>query len=166
MTTLVADLTVGFLFLAGGAILWRRRPADRMWVLMLTTAVAWVLGGVLHRGPLTQLLLTAPSGRFGGRIAVAFVVFAYVDGVVEAFTWVPFATVAWAVGLAVLAVTRLTDSTGPVRRQRLVPSFAAITIAGIVLLGTLANLAGARASDLTLALYELVARPDRDRPHG
>ena len=155
MTTPVADLAIGLLFLASGGILWRRRPADRMWVLMVATAVAWVLGGVLHRGPLTQLLLTAPSGRFGSRIAIAFVAFAYVDGVVEFFTGVPLATVAWAIGLAVLATARLAESSGPVRRQRLVPSVAAVAIAAIVVAGTAADLADARASNLTLALYEL-----------
>ena len=129
-----------------------------MWVLMCATAVAWVVGGVLHRGPLTQLLLTAPSGRFGSRTAIAFVVFAYVDGVVEFFTWVPVATVAWAVGLIALALARLVESTGPVRRSRLVPSIAAVAIAAVVLVGTVADFSNARASDLTLTLtlYELV----------
>ena len=87
---------------------------------------------------------------------MAFVAFAYVDGIVEFFTGVPTATVAWAVGLAVLATARLAESTGPIRRQRLVPSIAALAIATVVLAGTVADLASARASDLTLALYELV----------
>jgi signal transduction histidine kinase len=155
MTTIVADLTVGSLFLAGGAFLWRRRPGDRMWLLMLATAAAWIVGGVLHRGPLTHLLLGAPSGRLGNRLSIAFLAFAYVDGAVESVTGIPLASVVWAAGLAVLATARIAQSTGPVRRQRLVPSVAAVTIAAILVSGTVADLANARASDLTLALYEL-----------
>ena len=66
----VADVAVAVAFVTCGAIAWPHdRGARLAGPLMVATGVAWLLGdladelALLHRGPLVQLLVTAPGGR-------------------------------------------------------------------------------------------------------
>ena len=156
MTTLVADLAVGLLFLAGGGILWRRRPADRMWVLMVATAVAWLLGGVLHRGPFhpaaghrTERSVRKPHRDGLRRIRLR-----------RRRRRVLHGGPARDGGLGARAGRARGGSDSRSRPVRSAASGSAPntrrwSIVEVVLAATAADLGGARASDLTLALYEL-----------
>jgi hypothetical protein len=67
-----ADLTVGWLLLGGGFLIWRSRPANRMGMLVVATGAAWFLATYhppavfLYMGPLVHVLLANPTGRLVG----------------------------------------------------------------------------------------------------
>ena len=153
---LLVDLVVGVLFLVAGVVSWQRRPGNRVGLLMAATSATWFAGGVLHRGPLTQLLLGYPTGHLSGRLATTFVVFAYVDALVESFVSVPLAGSLWAIGLAAFALQRVVNSAGPVRRGRLAPAVAALAIAIVVAGGALANTAGSQIDHWQLLVYDVL----------
>lgn len=153
---LLVDLVVGMLFLAGGVVSWQRRPDNRVGPLMVATSMTWFAGGVLHRGPLTQLVLGYPTGRLSGRFATIFVVFAYLDALVESFVSVPFASLSWAVGLAVFALQRVVASAGPVRRGRVLPAVAALAIAIALAGGSLASTTGSQVAQVQLLVYDIL----------
>jgi signal transduction histidine kinase len=153
---LVVDLAVGLLFLVGGVTAWQSRPDNRVGPLMVATSLTWFAGGVLHRGPLTQLLLGYPTGHLSGRLAASFVVFAYVDAGVESFVVVPFAGSLWAIGLAAFALQRVLASAGPVRRGRVSPAAAALAITIVVAGGALANTTGSQFNHGQLLAYDVL----------
>jgi signal transduction histidine kinase len=154
----LADIAVGWVLLGGGILLWHGRPsARRPGTLMVLTSIAWLAGGVLHRGPLTQLLLTAPSGRIGDRLIGLVIAIAYVDGVVETIVPVPWLTLVWCLTLGSAGFARAWRSSGLVRRGRMVAGTGAVAIASIVAVDRLAALLDVAVPDaLVLASYDLV----------
>jgi signal transduction histidine kinase len=154
----LADIAVGWVLLGGGILLWHGRPsAKRPGTLMVLTSIAWLAGGVLHRGPLTQLLLTAPSGRIGDRRIALVIAFAYVDGIAETIVPVPWLALVWCLTLGFTGFARAWRSSGMVRRGRMVASTGAIAIASVVALDRVAALFDLAVPDaLVLASYDLV----------
>lgn len=154
------DLAVAAAFVAAGAAVWaQRRAADLTGPLMVATGVAWLAGSLadelalLHRGPLVQLLLTAPGGRprtWAEWLAVAA---AYADGVVPAVGRDEGATVVLAVLIAGLALDRWARAGGLRRRSRAVPAAASIAIGLVLVAGAFADTSDA---DAVLWLYEAV----------
>ena len=154
----LGDVAVGWVLLAGGIVLWRGRPsARRPGSLMILTSLAWLAGGVLHRGPLTQLLLTAPSGRIENRRIRLVIAFAYADSLVETFVPLEGLTLAWCLVLGTAGLARVGRSSGMVRRGRLVAGAGAVAIASVVAIDRVAILLDIDVPDaLVGAIYGLV----------
>ena len=154
----LGDVAVGWLLLAGGIVLWRGRPStQRPGTLMVLTSLAWLAGGVLHRGPLTHLLLTAPSGRTDDRRIRLVIAFAYADCVIETFVPLEALTLVWCLLLGSAGLARVARSSGMVRRGRMVASAGAVAIASVVAIDRAATLLGLGMSDvLVRATYDLV----------
>src|SRR4051812_41040305 len=78
------DLAVAWVLVGCGLVLAGSRSAARRpaWLLVVG-GFAWLVGGVLHRGPLAQLLLTWPTGRARSPWVAAAVAFCYADALIE-----------------------------------------------------------------------------------
>jgi signal transduction histidine kinase len=165
---IIADLAVGWAFLAGGITAWARRPNSAAGRLMIAVGIAWFAGTLwpplefLHRGPLFHLLATYPTGRLaarpsslGGRLRLAAVLGFYginltrlggADGVALAF----------GVALVLLAAEGLLRARGSMRRARFSSSFAALGIGLVVIVGNAARIAGSPLGLVSLFAYDVV----------
>ncbi len=124
---------------------------------MVLTSLAWLAGGVLHRGPLTQLLLTAPSGRIDDRRIRLVIAFAYADCLIETFVPLEALTLVWCLLLGSAGLARVWRSSGMVRRGRMVASAGAVAIASVVAVDRVAALLDVGVPDaLVRATYDLV----------
>ena len=142
----VPDLLTGWTLIACGLIA-RRRAG----LLLAATGFSWFAGNfissalVLHRGPLTQLVLTYPNGAPGQLSAIAF---AYVVVLVTANWWGNAGTIAIAVTLLVGAGRRYLRSVGQPRREARYAWRAAVLLAAVLALVAAVNVsldtAGAR----------------------
>jgi signal transduction histidine kinase len=151
----VPDLVTGWTLIACGLIA-RRRTG----LLLAATGFSWFAGNfmssalVLHRGPLTQLVLTYPNGAPGQLPAIAF---AYVVVLVTANWWGDAGTIAIAVTLIVGAGRRYLRSVGRPRREARYAWRAAVLLAAVLALVAAVNMsldtAGAR--DAALLAYEV-----------
>jgi signal transduction histidine kinase len=151
----VPDLLTGWTLIACGMIA-RRRAG----LLLAATGFSWFAGNfmssalVLHRGPLTQLVLTYPNGAPGQLPAIAF---AYVVVLVTANWWGDAGTIAIAVTLIVGAGRRYLRSVGRPRREARYAWRAAVLLAAVLALVAAVNMsldtAGAR--DAALLAYEV-----------
>jgi signal transduction histidine kinase len=150
------DLLVCWAFVITGILMARRRPTDRAGALAVLTGLAWGLSGIVHRGPLVQLLLSDPAGRRLSRIEIAIVAFAWADGVLGTFVRLDVATVILATVIVAVTVARVARSTGVVRRSRIAPAIAAGLVAAALLGGAVPALRGVPPIDGLVALYELV----------
>jgi signal transduction histidine kinase len=140
-----ADLAVAVVFVACGAMLWVEDPTgDLSGLLMMAIGAAWLLGdlaaglALLHRGPLVQLLVTAPVGRPRTWPERLVVVAGYGDALVPGAGRDERATVALAAVVAAFAVWRWARAGGVQRRARAVPAAAAVAIALVLVAGTVA----------------------------
>jgi signal transduction histidine kinase len=150
------NASVGWLFMGAGALVWHRRPADRLGLLMIATGVAWFVGGVVHRGPLVHLLLAFPSGRLTTRLARCVVLFAYIDGIVGSFLVLNAATVVLAVGLLVAAGRGILSSSGAVRRGRVAAAIAGVALAVVLVAWPVASMLGIDLREAQQLGYEAV----------
>ena len=151
----VPDLLTGWTLITGGLIA-RRRAG----LLLAATGFSWFGGNfmssalVLHRGPLTQLVLTFPSGAPGQLPAIAF---AYAVALVTASRWSDLGTIAIAGTLLAGAGWRYRRSVGRARREARYAWLSAVLLA--VVLGLVAGVSGslatARAHDAALLAYEV-----------
>jgi signal transduction histidine kinase len=151
----VPDLLTGWTLIACGLIA-RRRAG----LLLAGTGFSWFAGNfissalVLHRGPLTQLVLTYPSGAPGQLPAIAF---AYVVALTTASWWANAGTIAIAVTLLAGAGRRYLRSVGRARREARYAWRAAALLAAVLGLVVAVNMsldtAGAR--DAALLAYEV-----------
>jgi hypothetical protein len=139
------DLAVAVVFITCGAILWvKEQRGDLSGQLMVAIGTAWLLGDVwdglalLHRGPLVQLLVTAPGGRARTRSERLVVAAGYVDALVVVVGRDERATVALAVVVAAMAVARWARAGGVQRQARAVPAAAAAMIALALIFGAVA----------------------------
>ena len=151
-----ADLAVAAAFVGFGVSLsLQRRKGDLSGPLMVATGVTWALGdlvsalALLHRGPLVQLLVAAPTGRPRTRLEWLVVVVAYVDGIVASVGRDPAVTVALGVVLAGVAVGRWASARGLPRRALVVPAAVALVLA-------LGAVAGPAQSNAVLWCYEAI----------
>lgn len=154
----LGDVAVGWLLLACGIVMWRGTSStQRPGTLMVLTSLAWLAGGVLHRGPLTHLLLTAPSGRIEDRRIRLVIAFAYADCLIESFVPLDALTLVWCLLLGSVGFARVWRSSGMVRRGRMVASAGAITVASVVAVDRIAALFDVGVPDaLVRATYGLV----------
>ncbi|HEU5373243.1 MAG TPA: hypothetical protein VFU51_12715 [Gaiellaceae bacterium] len=151
----VPDLLTGWTLIACG-VLARRRAG----LLLAAAGFSWFAGNfasgalVLHRGPLTQLVLTYPSGAPGQLPVIAF---AYVIVLLTASWWGNAGTIAIAATLLAGATWRYLRSVGRARREARFAWRAAAVLA--VVLGLVVSVdlsvdtAGAR--DAALLGYEV-----------
>ena len=154
------DLAVAVVFVTCGAILWADdRAGDLSGPLMVATGAAWLLGDLadqltfLHRGPLVQLLVAAPTGRprtWPVRVVVAA---GYADALVPGIGRDERATVALAVLVAGTAVCRWAVGGGLERRAGALPAAAAVAIAFVLVAGAVAS---AGDSDAVTLSYDAV----------
>jgi signal transduction histidine kinase len=150
------DLIVGLVFVACGTTAWNFRRTNPVGPLMIVTGLAWLVAGVLHRGPIIHLLLAFPTGRLTGRLATGVVAFAYLDGVVESFSTIELATIALAVGVVAAAALGLMSSGGPIRRRRTWPTVAGVCLACALAAGPITSFIGIEAAATRLLLYEVL----------
>jgi hypothetical protein len=154
------DVAVALAFVTCGAIVWAHdRTGGLSGPLMVATGVAWLLGdladelALLHRGPLIQLLVTAPTGRPRTWPEWLVVLAGYVDAIAPAVGRSEGVTVALAAVVAAVAVARWARAADVQRRARAVPA-GAVAVAAVLLVG--AALAGAKHGQALLWSYEAV----------
>jgi signal transduction histidine kinase len=154
----IGDIAVGWVLLVGGIVLWRgRASAQRPGSLMVLTSLAWLAGGVLHRGPLTHLLLTAPSGRIEDRRIRLVIALSYADCLIETYVPLEGLTLAWCLLLGSAGLARVWRSSGMVRRGRMVAGAGAVAIASVVAIDRVATVLDVGVPDaLVRAIYGLV----------
>ena len=137
------DAVTGFSLLGLGLIAASRRSWSRVGTILAAAGLAWFLGSIagwavyLHRGPLAQLLLTYPAPahrrlRWPERAAVAA---AYGYAVIYPLAHSDPVTLAFALGLAALAVRRYLAGRGPERRARGRALAAAAAFAAVLVMG-------------------------------
>ena len=136
------DLAVAVAFVTCGVVLWvHHRAGDLSGPLMVATGVCWLLGdlsgelALLHRGPLVQLLVAAPTGRPRARLEWVVVVAGYLDGAVTGVGRDAGATAALGLVLAGLAIGRWARAGGWQRRALVVPAAVAVAVALVLGLG-------------------------------
>jgi hypothetical protein len=119
------DVAVALAFVTCGAIVWTRdRSGGLSGPLIVATGVAWLLGdladelALLHRGPLIQLLVTAPAGRPRSWPERLVVLAGYVDAIAPGVGRNEEVTVALSTAVAVVAVARWARADGVQRRYR------------------------------------------------
>ena len=153
---IATDVAVGWLLLACGIVLWRTRTGTaRSGAWLALTGVAWLAGGVLHRGPLAQVLLTWPSGRLANRATAGVVAFIYVDGFVESVARQDAFTLVYCAALGITGGLRVVQSSGMVRRSRLIAGIGAVAVAAVVAADRIAILAGTQGTgSLALMVYD------------
>lgn len=112
------DLLTGWILIGCGLLV---RSRAGLWLAL--TGFTWFAGSlvsvavVLHRGPLSQLALTFPTGRTSGHVDRAVVGFAYVVAVVTAFWLSDAGTALLALALATASLYGYRRSFGARRRE-------------------------------------------------
>jgi signal transduction histidine kinase len=157
-----ADLAVGCLLIACGAVAWDRRAESRVGPLMTLAGFTWFLGTLwatalyLHRGPLVHLHLSYPTGRVPGRAALVVVTAAYVDAAIEPLASNDVLTLALSGAVALTAVQVFARTSGPARKAGGPALAAALAFAGVLALGAVDRLAGWDADRAVLWAYDVV----------
>jgi signal transduction histidine kinase len=158
----VADLLIGWLFIGGGFILWRSRPANRMGVLLIATGTAWFVATLwppaafLYCGPLVHLLVAHPTGWVVRRRSRVIVAAVYLVTAATATT--PSSSLGLAIGAVIAAVgaVRLVETARRGDRSALA-TYALAVLGGLVLGGaSAARLGGSPVGDVGLLAYQVV----------
>jgi signal transduction histidine kinase len=134
-TVLAFDVAVGWSYLAAGVLGLGVQIARRFGVLAFATSIAWFVGalspaaGSLYIGPLSQLLITYPTGHVQRRSQMVVLSLSYLIAV--AAPWVPLAGAETLALTAVTGVVLLTAQAthGPIRRARTSAVVGALFIA-------------------------------------
>ena len=154
------DVAVALAFVTFGAIVWTHdRSGGLSGPLMVATGVAWLLGdladelALLHRGPLIQLLVTAPAGRPFTWPEGLVVLAGYVDVIAPGVGRNEDVTVALAALVAAVAVGRWASVAGVRRRARAVPAAAAVAVAAVLIGGAIS---GSEHGETLIWAYESV----------
>jgi signal transduction histidine kinase len=158
----IADGVVGVVLLVCGVIAWERVVGSRTGPLMVVAGLTWFAGTLApaalfwHRGPLVHVIVSYPTGRLGRRLAVATVVLAYVDAIVEPIARNNFVPIVLAALVVAAAADGFARTSGPARRAAVPALGAALAYAGLLAAGALARLAGWDADGLVLFGYDAV----------
>jgi signal transduction histidine kinase len=158
----VADLTIGWLFIGGGFVLWRSRPANRMGVLLIATGAAWFAATLwppaafLYCGPLVHLLIAHPTGRVMRWRSRAFVAAVYVVTVLAAIS--PSSGIGLSIGALIISVgvVRLVETARRGARSALATYAFAVLVGLVLLVASVARLAGSPVGDVGLLAYQAV----------
>jgi signal transduction histidine kinase len=156
------DLVVGIVLVTSGGVAWRQRPESRIGVLLVLTGAAWFAGyltsglAFLHRGPLTQVHLSYPTGRLRGWLPSCTVALAYAVAVTDAFAASPWLQVGLA-GLVATSALRVFGAARGTARVAARPALlAALAFAAALVLGGV-NTVGAWRLDTTVSIvYDLI----------
>jgi signal transduction histidine kinase len=157
-----ADVAVGSILVAGGAVAWGRRPESRVGGLMSLAGLTWFLGTLfepavfLHRGPLVHLHLSYPAGRTPTRLARAVVVGAYVDAAIEPLARTDVLTLGLSAAVALTAVRLFRGTSGPARKAGGPALGAALAFAAVLALGALERRTGWGSAHAVLWTYDVV----------
>ena len=147
MLEAAADVVVGLVWLVAGGLSLAGRRSRPVGVWMAVTGAAWFAGTVfdvlalVHRGPLTHVLLAYPGGAPSGLVGRLVGVAAYVDGALLPVGRAPAATLLLAVAVAGVSVWRCVRASGVVRRSRIPPAAAAGLVATVWATGAICTLA-------------------------
>jgi len=154
------DLAVAGTFVACGAAVRIGAPrGDLTGALLLATGLTWLVGNLadelatLHRGPLAQMLLTAPTGRPRSHIEWLTVTAGYAIVLVPRLGDQSLATAALPFLLVSVAIGRWAHAGGLQRRARAVSAIAATATGAVLLAGAAAPAADAGA---VLLAYQVV----------
>jgi hypothetical protein len=157
----VADATTGFALIGLGLVASSRRPRTRVGPILAGAGFAWFLGSLwapavyLHRAPLAQALLAYPRGRAVSRLERASLAAAYGYAAVYPIADNPYATAAFALALAGVALRRYMGCAGIERRARLAPLVGSTVFALVLAVTAGERLSGANGSHRLLLAYDL-----------
>jgi signal transduction histidine kinase len=154
------DVAVALAFVTCGAIVWTHdRSGGLSGPLMVATGATWLLGdladelALLHRGPLIQLLVTAPGGLPRTWPERLVVLAGYVDAIAPGVGRNEDVTVALGAVIAAVAVARWARAGGVQRRERAVPAAATVAVAATLIGGAIA---GPEHGETLIWAYEAV----------
>jgi signal transduction histidine kinase len=159
---LALDLATGWTMIAGGLVVWRRRPANPIVVGMVVTGFAWFAGNFVaalsyvHRGPLSHIVLGYPTGRLARATGVVVGAW-YVAGVVLPLAESDWLTIALSGALVAAALARLLRASPRDRRDLARAAVAAVAVAAPLVVGSVLRVSGTSADfeDPVLTTYEL-----------
>jgi signal transduction histidine kinase len=155
---IIADLIVGWAYLAIGTIVRRRVPASNTGVLLVVTCFAWFAGGLhplfvaLHRAVLVHVFVTYPTGRFAGDRARSAVFGVYLASFVLPAVDRVISSGAFGLGLVLFGAAGLMTDRG--RRHRGAAFTASLLIGSILLVGAVARIGGSASDPVLLLAYE------------
>jgi signal transduction histidine kinase len=157
----VPDLLTGLSLTTSGLLARSLRPSSRCGLLLTATGIAWFVPNFtphllyLHRGPLTQLVLTYPGGRPRRRWEPWVLVAAYAAAVVTPLWRSPYVTLGLAAVLLAVATFSHRSSTGLERRERFY-ALQATAFVAVVLAATAVSRVhwGTAAESLSLHVYQ------------
>ncbi|MDQ3710505.1 MAG: hypothetical protein M3387_14615, partial [Actinomycetota bacterium] len=158
----VVDALVGVLAIGCGIVVWERRPARRVALLMVLTGFAWFAGNFvpgavfLHRGPLTHLLLCYPTGRLSHPLHTATVAVTYVVTAVAPIARNDALTLGLAAAIAAAVIDVFRRTAGPARRAGGPALGAGLAYAAVLAGGAVQRLAGWDADRAMLYAYDAV----------
>jgi hypothetical protein len=160
----VLDTLTGFVLVGLGLTAWSLRPRSGTGLLMAASGFAWFVGSFigwavyLHRGPFAHMLVSYPRGSFAllSRSGQAAVLGAYVYAILYPVASNDYATVAFALGVAALAVRRFIGAGGPERRARLAAAVGAIAFGLVLVVGAVTRSAGVGTDRELLVAYDAV----------
>jgi hypothetical protein len=155
------DAATGAALLCAGIVLSFDRDRRRAAWLLAAAGAAWALGTLwapavfLHRGPLAQVLLLFPGGRFASRVELSAVAAAYVYAVVYPLGASDGVSVAFAAGVLALAVWRFLGSPRLERKARGAALAGASIFSTAIAAGAAVRLFGHGLDRPVLVLYDL-----------
>jgi signal transduction histidine kinase len=154
----LADGVVGVTAFGAAAVVLARPRSERMALLLAATGIAWLAGTVApqlvfaHRGPLTHLCLSFPTGRLRRwlDVVIGVVYVTMLLPVLGGNPWVSLALAVLLVAGALIPSARGGSSSGP-RVARLV---ASLSFAAALSLSAMNQLAGLEIDRLVLWVYD------------
>ena len=158
----LADGVVGATALAAAAVVVTRPRSERMALLLAATGIAWLAGTVVpqlvfaHRGPLTHLCLSYPTGRLRRGFGV-FVGVVYVTMLLPVLGGNPWVSIALAALLVAGALIPSARKHGSGSRPRVAGLVASLSFAAALIMSALNRLAGLGLDRLTLWVYDVAA---------
>jgi signal transduction histidine kinase len=177
----ILDLATGWAILACGMLGWRWRPDSRIGPLFVAAGLTWFVGNFadtansltaevpwlagpaaalvyLHRGFLAHAVMTHSSGRAMTRLGRVAVAIGYLASLAPAIWRSDVATIALALGFAVMTWTLQRTTSDAVTADATLARRAAIVLSAVLIAGAaLRAWSGEQlVGDLTLVTYQVV----------
>jgi signal transduction histidine kinase len=156
----LVDGVVGITAFAAAAAVLAHRRSGRMALLLAATGIAWLAGTVVpqlvfaHRGPLTHLCLSYPTGRLRRSLDVLIGVI-YVTMLLPVLAGNPWVSIALAALLVAGALIPSAGEYGSIPGPRVARLVAPLSFAAALILSALNQLAGLGLDRLTLWVYDI-----------
>ena len=156
------DVGVGAVYSICGALLigYGGRRIRASGIVMVVTGLCWFIGtlwtalALLHRGPLTQLLIGYPTGRLRGWVPVSCVCLGYVD-MLPSVGGNPAATVAVSTATIMAVGLGYRRAPGVERQDRAVSTAVTLIVEGVLGAAALVRIAGGALDPIVLPSYQL-----------